>query len=471
MSGGATSGGASSGASSRGATSEAAASGAAPSGAHTSKKAAGSGRPPAPGPRMPAARLLDATAVEAAAATRAAQELLAGGGPLTVVHPAGPEGLDLDTATTAGTAPVSGATAPDADADGEVPDLEVVAAPTVDAALAARFGPARTLRLVPVDGGAPVALVREAQPLQTIVDDLGEPDGLPPGPVFIGGTGRSGTWVLGRMLARHPRFVNVHTELRFHSSHPGFAAVLAGELTPEEFAEVVHKKWFRPKGGSGNAKGLQLISGNNELKGLLRDFRERAVDDVPGALGQLMLDVVGRYARGRGALRWSETTPDNASAAAALTTVLPTAQVIHTIRDGRDVAASVVTMPWGPTTHAEGLDWWAKRSRAADTSIAQADPERVHTVRLEELIHLDRERQYAALIEGLGFTDDALLRDYFDTKMSAEKGHVGRWRTELDAAERDAFDGRYREVLAELADEGVASLPTDPDAVDELAGA
>jgi hypothetical protein len=180
---------------------------------------------------------------------------------------------------------------------------------------------------------------------------------------------------------------------------------------------------------------------------------------------------VSTYARGRGALRWSETTPDNASAAAALTTVLPSAQVLHTIRDGRDVAASVVTMPWGPTTHAEGLDWWAKRIRAADVSMTQADPQRVHTVRLEELIHLDRERQYAALLEGLGFADDASLRRYFDTKMSAAKGHVGRWRTELDAAERDAFDGRYRELLDELIDEGVTSLPTDPDAVDELAGA
>jgi hypothetical protein len=181
-------------------------------------------------------------------------------------------------------------------------DLDDPAATTVVAErvaddLAARFGPARTLRAVPAASRPPALLVREAQPLVEIVEEMGDAEGLPSGPVFIGGTGRSGTWVLGRMFAQHPRFAYIHTELRFHATPPGFAGVLAGELTPDEFAEHVHRRWFRPSGGKGTAKGLQLIIGNRELRGILRDFRERAVDDVPGALGQLMLDVTGPYAR------------------------------------------------------------------------------------------------------------------------------------------------------------------------------
>jgi hypothetical protein len=399
---------------------------------------------PVPGATVPTSRLLDATAVDTATALAAARSLLDDGGRLTVVHP---DALDLDD-----------------------PAATTVVAERVADDLAARFGPARTLRAVPAVSGPPALLVREAQPLVEIVEEMGDAEGLPSGPVFIGGTGRSGTWVLGRMFAQHPRFAYIHTELRFHATPPGFAGVLAGELTPDEYAEHVHRRWFRPSGGKGVAKGLQLIIGNRELRGILRDFRERAVDDVPGALGQLMLDVTGPYARGRLGVRWAETTPDNAAAAAALTSVLPDAHVVHTVRDGRDVAASVVTMPWGPATHLEALDWWAERIRAAHHGTAAADPDRVHTVRLEELLHLDRDRTLGTLLGRLGFTDDERLRTYFDRRMSAEHGHVGRWRAELDAAQRDAFDGRYRELLAAMADEGVTCLPPDPDAVDELAG-
>lgn len=398
--------------------------------------------PAVPGPTTPDAQLLDATGVDADDAVAAARSLLAAGGALTVVHP---DRLDLDE-----------------------PGASGVVADAVPADLAARFGPARTLRAVP-GRRTPTLLARDAQPLELVVDEPADVEGLPDGPVFVGGTGRSGTWVIGRMLAQHPRFACVHTELRFHSSPPGFAAVLAGEVGPDEYTEIVHRRWFRPSGGKGTAKGLQLLVGNRELRGMLQDFRRRAADDVPGALGQLMLDVTTPFARGRGALRWAETTPDNAQAAAALTTVLPTAHVVHAVRDGRDAAASVVTMPWGPDTYLDALDWWARRLRDAHRGMTAADPRRAHTVRLEELVHLDRDRTLDELLGRVGFTDDERLRHYFEVEMTSEQGHVGRWRAQLDVDERDAFDGRYRELYAELADEGTA-LPPDPAAVDELAG-
>jgi hypothetical protein len=386
--------------------------------------------------------LVDATEVDAATAEAVAYRLLEHGHRPTLVHPTA---LELER-------------------------VRSHAAAEMPAELAARFGPTQTVRVVSGGDGPSSLLAREPRPLQLVVDDPGVPDGLPPGPVFVGGTGRSGTWVLGRMLAAHPRVVTVHTELRFHCSAPGYAGVLAGRVSPQEYAELVHRKWFRPTSGR-NAKGLQLISGNRELRTTLAAFVERADEDVPGALGQLMLDLVGPYARGRGALRWVETSPDNASAAAALTTVLPDARVIHSVRDGRDVAASVVTMSWGPDSHLEALDWWAKRLRDADAGMSRAAAERVHTVRLEELLDLDRERAIDELLEFLSFTDDEAVRGYFREEMDGGRGNVGRWRAELDVDQRDAFEGRYRELLAELADEGVTGLPAAPEAVDQLAGA
>jgi hypothetical protein len=337
---------------------------------------------------------------------------------------------------------------------------------------APRFGGARTLRLVEV-GGQTAWVAAPPRPLLRRTSDdehtSAELPGLPDGPVFIGGTGRSGTWVIGRMLAAHPRFTTVHTELRFHSSSPGFAQVLSGDLEPDAFARTVQRRWYRPTGGSGKPKGLQLLLGPAGLRWALDRFVVRARTDVPGALGQLMLDIVDPYAASRDAVNWAETTPDNASAAAALTAALPTARVVHTVRDGRDVAASVATMPWGPDTIEEGLEWWATRIRRAHAGAEGADPSRLHVVRLEELLYLDRDRRFTELVGFLGFEDDARLRRYFDEQMDGKGGHVGRWRGQVSDDERDRVDGRYRQIVDELRAEGVTCLPTDVDAIDDLA--
>jgi hypothetical protein len=395
------------------------------------------------GPTTPTSLLLDATELDAAATVALARRLSDEGHRPVIVHP---EPLDL----------------------GDL-DTEQVVRTAVPETLATRFGPAATLRAVALEGQLG-ALQIGARPIQHLVDDPGDAAGLPPGPVFIGGTGRSGTWALGRLLGAHPRVVTVRSELRLHASRPGFAEVLSGDLSPEQYAEEVRERWMRATGSEGQPKGLFLLLGQHEVRERLEAFVDRAREDVPGALAQLLHDLVDPYARGRGAVRWVETTPDNAGAAAALTSVLPTARVVHTIRDGRDVASSLLTMSWGPDDLDSALAWWARRIRAADASMAAADPGRVHTVRLEELVHLDRDATLRELLGTLDYRDDEAVWRGFATQIDASRGHVGRWRETVDVDQRDAFAGRYRELIEEMAAEGVTSLPTPPEVVDDLAG-
>jgi hypothetical protein len=341
----------------------------------------------------------------------------------------------------------------------------------VDAATA-RFGPARSVR-AREDGTLPDLRepTRRSPMVSPVFGELLPTEGLPAGPVFVGGTGRSGTWVIGRMLRHHPNWITVHTELRFHSVPAGFVSVLDGSVSPEKFADRLEHKWFRISGGSGNAKGLQIIAARHEVQRALRRFLQRAETDLPQALGELLIELIEPYARGRGAVGWSETTPYNAHAAHALLTALPEARLVHTVRDGRDVASSVSSMPWGPDSIEEALDWWASRVLQASLGVAAADPRRVHTVRLEELIHLEREATYSRLLEFLDFEDHEAVRRYFDEQIDSKRGNVGRWRKQVGKGERDRIDGRYRELLDELRDRGMDVLPTEPDRVDELAEA
>jgi hypothetical protein len=271
------------------------------------------------------------------------------------------------------------------------------------------------------------------------------------------------------MLNAHPTIATIHTEVVFHAAQ-GFAEVLGGQVTAARFADEVRSTWFGIAGGSVRPKGLQLLVSADELDAALKRFLITAETDIPRALRQLLRRLLDPFACARAAPRWVETTPGNAQAAGTLTRVFPSGRVIHMVRDGRDVAASVVTQDWGPKTIRGALDWWRDRMRLIQLGVADADPRRVLTVRLEELVHLDRDATFARMMEFLELDGTERVERYFNARMNSSAGHVGRWRSQVSERERTRIDRRYREILAELAADGPACLPADPGVVDEISG-
>ena len=69
--------------------------------------------------------------------------------------------------------------------------------------------------------------------------------GRPPPIVFIGGTGRSGTHVLAKLLSKHPRLSLVPVEVRFHVEERGFPGLLAGTVSREDFVRRLRGFWWK----------------------------------------------------------------------------------------------------------------------------------------------------------------------------------------------------------------------------------
>lgn len=289
-----------------------------------------------------------------------------------------------------------------------------------------------------------------------------------PGPYFVGGTGRSGTWLVGRLLGRHPDVIAVPTELRFHASEGGFGGVLDGTETPAEYAERVRARWFDLAGPHGTPKGLLLIATSAQLAHASRLLVDRSHHDRAAALASFVHHLVDPFAFGRGNRTWVETTPDNSSVADQLTSVFPSARVVNIVRDGRDSAASVTSMPWGPREPLAALEWWEQRVRAADTALRRAPADRVHHIRFEELALIHRERELQSLLAVTGLEEVPEIRRYFDRRVDASRAHVGRWRTEISKRKRKRFDREYRQRFELLRADGVVALPIDPDVADEL---
>jgi hypothetical protein len=342
------------------------------------------------------------------------------------------------------------------------------------------YGRARYQRLRGSGGSTPddghdalleriTTLENEVTRLQAALADRDPDSGSVAGPIFVGGTGRSGTWTLGRLIGQHPDIATVRNELRFHVDGRGFRDVLKGSESVSEFAARITKSHYFFAGPNGGPRGLILIATQDDLQDARRHAELTGEHEGPApALRAFTHRLVDPFALGRGARTWVETTPRNAVAVDSLHTVFPTCRVIHTVRDGRDVAASVVTMPWGPDTLEEGLSWWATRLRAAERGSRAADPKRLLVIRLEELIHLDRDRQLDRLATFLGVDRRDELQTYFDQRMTPDHAHIGRWREETDTDHIAAIDADYRRIYNDLADEGVRCLPVHPDTADQI---
>ncbi|WP_412068190.1 sulfotransferase family protein [Rubrivirga sp. IMCC43871] len=310
--------------------------------------------------------------------------------------------------------------------------------------------------------------------------DFPAPGAVPLG--LIGGTGRSGTTALRDALACHPD-VLAFPELRFAIDPDGLVdtyrafesgwspfhadvrlrrleALLAAVADdgPRAFPGRVARKL-----GLGDAVGRVAVpayTGHRALE-VCPTFRERsrqlidaltsytyagAWTGTPGG-ARAEIRVGGPY--GRVALAemvggfWRAVAADSLAHAGrdyfldkqtwsvlwfdAILDLLPSARLVHVIRDPRDIAASYTSMGWGPSRPADAarlvadvLDRWAHVRQ-------QVPADRVLEVRLEDLA-AEPEARLREVCTFLGIAwHDAVLG--FDLS----RVNAGRWRGTLDA--------------------------------------
>ena len=272
-------------------------------------------------------------------------------------------------------------------------------------------------------------------------------------PVFVGGTGRSGTTVVARLIGHHSRYAAVTAELKFHANRGGLADLVEGRTDLETFIERLRNRWYLTHLPDGSVRGIRGVCRAPRFEQVVAAFERRFPEEPVAAAATLLRDILDPYARRFGKAGWVEQTPTSAMVGRTLVRILPELRLVHVVRDGRDVAASVAAQRWGPDDPVAAVDYWGWRLRRAHAGTEGLGPGQLLVVSLERLV-TDRTAAYEELLGFLQLEDEPSMRSFFDAQMTMAAANTGRWRALPNAR---AVNRRYRRVRRGLIREGVAA--------------
>jgi len=267
-------------------------------------------------------------------------------------------------------------------------------------------------------------------------------DSLEAPPIFVCGAGRSGTTLVADLMGMHSGLSPVY-ETEFVSSIASFAAKGGEEgVDYMDFREDVltfMDGWAQQlprKSSSSKAEYECYHHGPHYLlfsRELAMELTHRFLDEVRvgrpihQALARFCSDLFADHLRRDGKRMVVNKTPSYVYMLPVLAAMYPQLKVVHCVRDGRDVACSVVPRPFGPSSIRGAAAWWADRVEAA-VAWGSNHPSRYHEVRFEDLV-LQPKQELAKLFQFVGVADEsASIVERRGLEVDLDKSRIGKWQ-------------------------------------------
>ena len=223
-------------------------------------------------------------------------------------------------------------------------------------------------------------------------------------PLFIGGTGRSGTTITLNLLGTHSKvYATIPSEIKILTEKNG--------LLEKYITKKINKNDV-------------LLSYQNVFK------------------SQETLKTNAEY--------WGDSTPDNIRSSPILSEVFPNSMFIHMIRDGRDSGYSeyeTMNGKFHAKTPFDGLDFWHKRIVKSIKSLNNIDLSKKITLRLENLVINNRNIEKEKILNFLKLQNEEMFNNFFNTQVTPSQMSIGKWKNMNDWKE---FDKKYNFILKNL---------------------
>lgn len=234
--------------------------------------------------------------------------------------------------------------------------------------------------------------------------------------LFIVGCGRSGTTLLRLMLNTHP------------------------EMAIPQESHFIYKIARQHAQGHGPT-ALETDAGWNHLIDYLSTTThlDAWAFDRTAALQRLRVQperthaaafrtLFATYAETHDATFWADKTPQHVQYLLLLDRLFPRARFIHVVRDGRDVALSLLTRKWGPRRIELAGYYWSWLVLSGIVAGQLLGPHRYYQLRFEDLV-THPEATLRALCQWLGLSYTKAMLAYHQTEAAhtyAQGGTVAR---------------------------------------------
>jgi hypothetical protein len=254
-------------------------------------------------------------------------------------------------------------------------------------------------------------------------------------PVFIGGAGRSGTTLIVDLLGTHAHLSPIY-ETNFVLS---IAREMLSKRPLAESAAAIRQlmhHWTEPLPRRPHYKrpDEHYLHGPHYIL-FERDYARQATEtllaelptDPLAAFRRFIGSLFARHAELDGKPFWVNKTPTYVAALPFLKQVWPDLLFIHCVRDGRDVAASVLTRPWGPATWSQAGSWWRDQVEPG-LQFARRNPAHSVLLRYEDALARPVQTIECALAP-LGIGDAAVtVERYVRSGAVLDPARAGGWR-------------------------------------------
>lgn len=288
--------------------------------------------------------------------------------------------------------------------------------------------------------------------------------------ILTGGTGRSGTTIVGRLIAKHSQIVLAKpTEVKFLTASNGLLDLhLARKMGRyrrfiindwvhlQEFRRRLYHQWWsrdrlasysKPDQIPDQKVGLILGMQRSELDEIFLIMRKEFKFDKSEAARKFLRGVIQIHVNEGKEMIWVDTTPINIARAGDIHDFLPGVRFINMVRDGRDAISSVIRESFGPNTYEEGLKWWRIRMIKSLQSSKKVGSKML-TLALEDLVINKRDHSFQQILDFSGVKDEELMHTYFENEVLPAKVRQGRWKNEVNNI--SDFNKKYLDIVAEL---------------------
>jgi hypothetical protein len=272
-------------------------------------------------------------------------------------------------------------------------------------------------------------------------------------PLFIGGSGRSGTTVLLEYLENNELiYASNPLELRILTEQYGLIDLYnKGDI--KSFLFYLEDAWLNKSNtNNGIYSNLNIEDFKKIKEKLIINFPKNNKQAISCFYKDLFLN---QKTFKKTAIYYGDSTPSNIKYADEILKIFEECKFINMIRDGRDAAYSIFEMKeyWSlekRNSELDALDWWYNRIVDSFNALSNIADNYYLNIRLEDFISKESERK--KILSFLSLYESLEMEEFFKNKVSVENSNLGKWK-KLEIANK--IDKKYDFMLKKLEDRGI----------------